>query len=292
MTYEETNLQPLDVAPPPAWPGAPVPAPTEPAPPRRPPTAALLALVIVMLAAGVAGYAITSEVRGTSTNVATSPGVTLPSGGGSLPAAPSQPADPDENVLTRLVLQRVDVGADYDVQTIPNGNRVTGTTTLDLCNGTYPSEVLRSARLQVAEIDATTALVMSTEGVLYARPADTTQAFSELQKVKKSCPNRAVESPVGEDTTKTHFNATPDAAWPRTASVDRLAFDVTTTPEQGTPSRSIAVYLRRGRALIGVYFSNRDATQPPVQGRTTIPAIVQLFAERLAALPAAVVNRG
>ena len=196
-------------------------------------------------------------------------------------------------MLTRLVLQRTDVGAAYDVQTIPNGNRVTGTTTLDLCNGTYPSESLRTARLQVAELDDASAMVMSTEAVLYGHPANTAQAFSEIQRVKNACPNRPVTSPVGEDTATTHFNAAPDGAWPQTASVQRLAFDLTTTPQQGGgSSRSIAVYLRRGRALLGVYFSTNDATQPAVAGHTTIPAIVQVLAGRLAALPASVVNRG
>ena len=54
-------------------------------------------------------------------------------------------------------------------------------------------------------------------------------------------------------------------------------------------SCSVAVYLRRGRALMGLYFSHPDA-QPAIDGKTSIPDIVSVFAGRMAALPAGVVN--
>ena len=40
------------------------------------------------------------------------------------------------------------------MQLLDGGNQVAGQTTLDLCNGRYPSEALHSARLQVVEYDA------------------------------------------------------------------------------------------------------------------------------------------
>jgi hypothetical protein len=52
----------------------------------------------------------------------------------------------------------------------------------------------------------------------------------------------------------------------------------------------VAVYLRRGRALVGVYFSNPDSTTAVVEGHTTLPDIVNVFAARLAKLPVAAVS--
>ena len=54
----------------------------------------------------------------------------------------------------------------------------------------------------------------------------------------------------------------------------------------------MAVYLRRGRALIGVYFASPRRRQPAVDRQTTVAGITNVFEKRLAALPAAVVNRG
>jgi len=55
-------------------------------------------------------------------------------------------------------------------------------------------------------------------------------------------------------------------------------------------SHSIAVYLQRGRALVGVYFFEPDGPQAPVAGQTTVAGIVGVFAGRLAALPASVIS--
>ena len=87
------------------------------------------------------------------------------------------------------------------------------------------------------------------------------------------------------------FRPTPDTTWPVTPTVNRLAYDFDSVDLQGTTSHSIAVYLTRGRVLMGVYFSSPDGPQPPVQGHTTVDSIVQLFEKRLAALPSSVVNR-
>ena len=41
---------------------------------------------------------------------------------------------------------------------------------------------------------------------------------------------------------------------------------------------------------MGIYFPQPDSTQTPVAGQTTIPGIVNVFAQRMAALPDSVVN--
>jgi len=139
-------------------------------------------------------------------------------------------------------------------------------------------------------LDAQGGQALSTEAVLYSDPAAAAQAFSELKSVAAACPSTPVKSPVGEATVITKFNPAPDTAWPQTPTVNRLAFDFISTDGNGQVSHSVAVYLQRGRALMGVYFSQPDNAQVPVTGQTTIAGIVGVFAGRMAALPASVVG--
>jgi hypothetical protein len=204
--------------------------------------------------------------------------------------APAEPTSGDTAALPSLVVQQADVESAVNVQLIDFGNTVSGDPTLDICNGTFPSETLRRARLQDVAFDGRGRTLLSTEAVLYTNEAAAQQAFRELERVAAKCPDSPVESPVGEPTVTSHFNARPDSAWPDTPTVTRQAYSITTTDEKGATDRTIAVYLRRGRALLGVYFPNPTGTQSAVRGHTTIPAIVKLFATRLARLPASTVN--
>jgi hypothetical protein len=193
-------------------------------------------------------------------------------------------------VLSGLVVHQTDVPSTSSVQLLRNGNQVNGQTTLDLCNGTFPSESLRAARLQVVAVDAQGNAPLSTEAVLYSNTAATAQAFSELTSVAAKCPATPVVSPVGEPTVTTKFDPAPDAAWPQTATVDRLAFSFTATDQSGASQQSVAVYLRRGRVLMGIYFPQPNGTQPAVAGQTTLAGIVNVFATRIAQLPDSAVN--
>ncbi|HVW31323.1 MAG TPA: hypothetical protein VHL53_02185, partial [Acidimicrobiia bacterium] len=205
------------------------------------------------------------------------------------PSAPAQSRDPSAPLLAGLVVTDADVAPKLSVAGLQGGNGLTQPT-LDLCNGHYPSETQRSARLQVAAIDSQARTHLSTEAVLYTSSAGTTAAFQELEDTARSCPPTPVDSPVGEPTVTTKFNPAPDAAWPQTPSVERLAFSFeTTSADTGETNRSVAVFLRRGRALVGVYFSDPDSAIT-VAGRSTIPDIVTVFANRLAKLPVAAVS--
>jgi hypothetical protein len=195
-------------------------------------------------------------------------------------------------VLSGLVLHQADVAATETVGPIIGGTRVADGATLDLCNGTFPSESLRTARLQVAAADLQGTVVLSTEAVLYSAPAGAAQAFSELKSAAPGCPASPVVSPVGEPTVTTQFNAAPDGSWPQVATVERLAFDFVTTDTSGQSRHLSAVYLRRGRALMGIYFSQPDGPQVAVQGQTTMAGIVNVFAARMAALAASAVSGG
>jgi hypothetical protein len=216
------------------------------------------------------------------TSGSTAPGTLAP------PAA--APSDPAAAALSALVLHQADVAANLTVAAIPGGTRVTGAATLDLCNGTFPSERLRTARLQVATVDAHGNGTLSTEAVLYSTPAGTAQAFSELKSVAAKCPASPVVSPVGEPTVTTRFNPAPDRSWPQVATVERLAFDFVSTDQSGQAQHATAVYLRRGRVLMGVYFARPDGPQSAVDGQTTIAGVVNVFATRMARLPASTVT--
>ena len=213
-----------------------------------------------------------------------------------VPASPSPASsapvsnDPSAPLLQGLVVRQQDVPTANRVQLLDGGNQVSGQTTLDLCNGRFPSEALRSARLQVVEYDGGGAGVLSTEAVLYRHGTDAAQAMREVAEVAAKCPNSPVVSPVGEPTVTTRFQAAPDRSWAAVAGVQRLAFAFTTTDSLGLTETHVAVYLHRGRVLEGVYFPSPAGSQPPVEGQTTIAGIVNVFEKRIAALPAGAVS--
>jgi len=191
--------------------------------------------------------------------------------------------------LPSLLVQPRDTTRALSVRLLPDGDQVKGQATLDLCNQTFPSESLRTQRLQDVATDSSGHVIVSTEAVLYRNAAATKQAFTELRHVAKSCPDRPVADPDTGSTTTTTFHATPDTNWPQTASVGREAFSLTTTDANGESADSLAVYLRRGRVLLGVYFSKPDGEQPPIDGHTKPADIVSAFATRIAQLPASFV---
>lgn len=267
-------------------------APQEPQrswwPPRGRTLVALLILAAFMV--GIVGGIILPNRTNTPSAI---PSILLPTTlpSPTAPAPSPSPADPSASALTSLVLRQQDVTSTELVGTIAGGSEVTGGATLDLCNGTFASEALRTARLQVAGVDGNTgAEVLSTEAVLYATPAGATQALAELKAVAAACPNTPVVSPVGEPTITTHFNATPDGSWPQVAGVTRESFDFVVTDAGGQAQHITTAYLVRGRALLGVYFAQPDGPQDPVVDQTTLPGIVNVFAGRMAALPASAIN--
>ena len=286
------------------WAGPPRPAtPTPDRPPRRRGVVAggVVALVVTILVAGAVGFAIEDHSRSSSNS--SSPFVpgpilsptTTPSGPTTTVPPSALSRDPQRSALAGIVVQQADVSPTRTVRLIPQGNLL-NQPTLDLCNGTYPSERLRTARLQVADFDPNdqNATVFGTEAVLYRDAAAAAQALAELRTVTSSCPDHPVVSTVGDPTATTVFHAPPDAGWPNVPTVARQAYSLTTITEaQGstpaTSTDSVAVYLRRGRVLLGVYFSP-PGTQPAVAGRRTMEGIVGVFAARVARLPASVVG--
>jgi hypothetical protein len=206
---------------------------------------------------------------------------------------PSVTAAPTTTLATSAVLQAVslqakDASSPNTVTTIIDGDQVADQVSLDLCGGTFPSEALRVARHQVALRSGDQPGAMSTEALMYRSRAATAQAFAELLRARRECPTGLVPSPVeGEPAMKSVFHASPDATWPAVAGVDRLAFDVTLADAKGDTMRMVAVYLRRGRVVVALYF--RPGALPRVDGLVGHPtpaAVAGTIAARLASLPA------
>ncbi|MDQ6724599.1 MAG: DUF2510 domain-containing protein [Actinomycetota bacterium] len=301
-TFSTTDPTLSPDAPPPPPPRAATPLPASVAPPpvkpkepwserfgrmikgRRIVVAVVLGLIVGLLGA----RALHNPARPTTSALAPAP--TQGRTGTSTPAttAPIN-NDPSATALSSLIVKPADVTAPTTVALLPGGAGL-GVATLDLCNGTFPSDGLRTARLQDAAFDAQDSATLSTEAVLYRDSAATTQAFSELKSVAAACPSTPVQSPDGQSAVITKFNPAPDGSWPQTATVKRLAYDFTTTDASGQATHTIAVYLQRGRALMGVYFFQPDGDQAAIAGQTTVPGIVGVFSGRMAALPSSVVG--
>src|SRR5579871_1776441 len=227
-------------APPTGWGSSPLgPDPFGPSPDRRRGRALIAVATVIGLLIGLgAAYAFS---RRSSNNTAsppvtspatspTNPGITTPPNTTPTSIQPADSSDPGASSLNSVVVTQGDVTSPIVVAEEPGGNEVSGQTTLDVCNGMYPSEALRTARLQVYAGDpAASEIALSTEAVLYKNASATTQAFAELRFVAAHCPSTPVVSPVGEPTVATKFHAAPDGSWPQVAGVDRLAFDFTST---------------------------------------------------------------
>jgi hypothetical protein len=264
--------------------------PAAPTPPAKSRTGPVLVLLLALgLVAGVLGAKLLRDDN-SSERAGNPPVSTTPTTGLIRPTSPPTTVDPREEALLSLVVVPADVSATSTVGLLPGGDGLTQPT-LDLCNGKYPSEDLREARLQDVAVDDQGLVTISTEAVLYKDAAGATQALAEARSVAAACPADAVPGLLaGDPALTTHFNPPPDGDWPQTDTVTRLAFDLTTTDATGQTNHSIAVYLQRGRVLLGVYFPAPDGAQAPVAGQTTIRGIVGVFAGRVAALPASIVG--
>ena len=97
-------------------------------------------------------------------------------------------APPD---LTKLALSAKQVGASYVLLQRTDGHGL-GTRTLDLCGtANYPSEKLRTSRLQVEYLRKDDRLGLSNEVVTY-KPGGAAQALRELYAHATSCPHKPI----------------------------------------------------------------------------------------------------
>lgn len=211
------------------------------------------------------------------------PATPTPSPGGPGSASPGTPRPAELGTLAELGLRQSDVEPGVFVLPIDGGLHVAGETTLDLCDGTFPSESQRTARVQVAGYRSDGRVGVSTEAVQYASAAAVDQAWDEIREVARTC----VTSSPG-----TVLGPAPDTSWPRVDGVRRLAYDLRATDASGQVGHYVVVYLSRGNVLLGVYFPSPEGAQTSVEGADTVPGIVHVFEERLAEIPPAGLPEG
>jgi hypothetical protein len=94
--------------------------------------------------------------------------------------------------VTKMVLTTAQVGPGYVLLTRRDGLGVKNTVTMDLCGRTgYPSEKLRTARLQVNYLKNGTMLGLSNEVVSY-KGGGAAQAMAEALRHARSCPSTPI----------------------------------------------------------------------------------------------------
>lgn len=95
---------------------------------------------------------------------------------------------------SKLILAPSQVGTGYVLLHRADGSGVANTITLDLCGRKgYPSEKLRTARLQVNYAARSKSIGLSNEVVLY-RPGGAAQAIREVGKHADTCPSRPIDT--------------------------------------------------------------------------------------------------
>jgi hypothetical protein len=170
-------------------------------------------------------------------------------------------ASPD---LSKVVLQGAQIGHGYKVAAFPGGSSFIGETTLDLCGGTYPSENLRTGRLQVGYKHPVKDVDVSNEVVTYLS-GGAKQALSEVSKVAKTCASKAVVKKNGAITTT--FKTTPvtDPRLPHGTVAVKLVVKQTDGKKHVTQT-GIAIYQVKDNTLSGVYtFAVKGTTFADVQ---------------------------
>lgn len=162
---------------------------------------------------------------------------------------PSQSAQP---LLEKVLLKPSQVGAGYRLGQIPGGQLVQGEPTLDYCGFTYPSEALRTARLQVVYTRKGSAFKASNEVVSY-RPRGAQQALGEARHAAATCPQGAIKnlpSGVTSLTHHAHLVTDPHLLPGAVAIIDHVT---ATVHGKRQTSYAMEVYQVRGDVLSGVY---------------------------------------
>jgi hypothetical protein len=168
------------------------------------------------------------------------------------------PAADDAALLETVVLKPSQVGAGYTLSQIPGGQLVQGETTLDFCGLTYPSESLRSARLQVIYDAKGTNFSASNEVVTY-QPGGAQKALQEVVHAAAACPNgRVKDPPQGVTDMVRHTHVITDRRL-LSGAVVIVETDTGTVKGKQVTVQSVDVYQVRGNVLSGVYGSGTEA---------------------------------
>jgi hypothetical protein len=166
--------------------------------------------------------------------------------------------------LDKLVLQGSQIAHGYKLAAYPGGSSFIGETTLDLCAGTYPSENLRTGRLQVRYTHPVKSVDISNEIVTYVA-GGAQQALAEVSKVAQTCATKAVIQKRGAVTTTFQATAVHDPKLPPGTVAVKLVIKQTAGKKHITQT-GIAIYQVKGDTLSGVYtFATKGTTFADVQ---------------------------
>jgi len=198
------------------------------------------------------------------------------------------PIDPMQ--LEDIGLQAADVGDNLQIATIPDGDSLLGAT-MDFCDGRYPSEDLRVARLQRATYDQDGGFVgISTEVVVYANAAAAKQALAEVIAVRKSCPvGKEITARDGARLTHFFHSAPGPAETPLVDAESRLIVH-TTMLVNDEPRRAFLVYQISGRVLAALYVSEEGKTPFNQSALDSFYELAGDIANRLRAAPSSLLN--
>jgi hypothetical protein len=155
--------------------------------------------------------------------------------------------------VTKMVLTPAQVGPGYVLLQRQDGIGVKNTVTMDLCGRTgYPSEKLRTARLQVNYLKRTTTLGLSNEVVAY-KPGGAAQALAEAVRHARSCPSTPIST--GDPTLPPlRFTITRIKGSKLLTGYLAVRVRVTGTVKgKHVDDTSYAVYQRLGNVLSGTY---------------------------------------
>ena len=155
--------------------------------------------------------------------------------------------------VTKMLLTAGQVGPGYVVLQRQDGFGVKNTVTMDLCGRTgYPSEKLRTARLQVNYLKQNTTLGLSNEVVAY-KPGGAAQAMAEAIRHARSCPSTPIAT--GDPTLPPlRFTITRISGPKLLKGYLAVRVRVTGTVKgKHVDNTSYAVYQRLGNVLSGTY---------------------------------------
>jgi hypothetical protein len=158
--------------------------------------------------------------------------------------------------VTKLVLTPAQVGDGYVLVQRRDGVGVKNTVTMNLCGNTgYPSEKLRTARLQVDYVTRTSPIGLSNEVVAY-RKGGAAQAMAEALRHVATCPRSAIRTP---SLPPLKFTFTRFEAPKLLKGYLALRVRVTGTVKgKKVDEISYAVYQRLGDVLSGTYSFGPD----------------------------------
>lgn len=178
---------------------------------------------------------------------------------------PADTAEDRQDLLRQVALGDDDLPPGQHFELYEGGDEVIGQVTLDLCGAEFPSEVLRTARLQQGSMGAGDDDFISNENVLYRDADAAQQALAEVRQVVESCPSDEFLPSTVEGVPDLRYDLTPlgeDQLGAMTE--DHVAFRAVVTAENGESVDQAMVFLRRGRVVTAVYANSPEQARPHV----------------------------